>query len=225
MTKDNHRIFLIRHGETDWNREFRYQGSSDIPLNKDGISQARRVGIRLSGISPTLVLTSPLLRARKTAEEIVEQGDWDAPIETRDSLREISFGIWEGLTIPEIKKLDGETFDRWKAAPFSCAPQGGEMFAEIMERSVTLKEELSSRPAGESTFIVGHGGVLRALAAVLLGFDDIDLMWRMRFDNCSISIIDIWPKSKWRSSMLLTNDTHHLRIESEEVIASLAFPE
>ena len=224
MNRDNHRVFLIRHGETDWNRQFRYQGSSDIPLNEDGLEQARRVGVRLSSVTPAAVLTSPLLRASRTAEIIAEQNGAELRIEELDELREISFGIWEGLTIPEIKKLDGETFERWKSAPFTCAPEGGEMFAEIMERSKSLKADICARPAGEDTFIVAHGGVLRALAAVLLGFKDIDLMWRMRFDNCSVSIIDLWPKWEGRSSMLLTNDTHHLRMEGDDEIASLIFP-
>ena len=224
MKRDSHRIFLIRHGETDWNREFRYQGSSDIPLNDEGLEQARRVGVRLSRITPALLLTSPLQRAGRTAGIIAEQNNAGIKIEERSELREMSFGIWEGLTIPEIRKMDGETFERWRSAPFTCAPEGGEMFAEIMERSSALKAEISALPPGEDTFVVAHGGVLRALAAVLLGFDDIDLMWRMRFDNCSVSIIDIWQKWGGRSSMLLTNDTHHLRMEGDDEIASLVFP-
>ncbi len=222
VASDSHRFFLIRHGETDWNREFRYQGSSDIALNDDGLEQARRVAVRLAQIVPARVFASPLMRASRTAEIIVSHNRGDAKVELLPELREISFGSWEGLTIPEIRELDAETFDKWRLAPFSCVPEGGERFDEIMARARGLAANLveGGRP-GEATFIVAHGGVLRALIAAMLHFDGIDLLWRMRFDNCSITVIDVWGT---RPSLLLTNDTHHLRAEDDERIASLVFP-
>ena len=222
VTEENHRYFLIRHGETDWNREFRYQGSSDIALNDDGLEQARRLAVRLSPIAPSRVFASPLMRASRTAEIVMEHNERTAKVELLPELREISFGSWEGLTVPEIRELDAETFDRWRLAPFSCTPRGGETFEEIMKRARALAEALSagSQPGG-ATFIVAHGGVLRALIAAMMHFDDIDLLWRMRFDNCSVTVIDIWGT---RPSLLLTNDTHHLRVPGDEEIASLVFP-
>jgi alpha-ribazole phosphatase/probable phosphoglycerate mutase len=219
--RGSHRIFLVRHGETEWNREFRYQGISDIPLNDTGLEQARRLGLRLSSITPDRVLASPLSRAHSTAEVIMKHNGADTDIVIRDELRELSFGIWEGLTIPEIKEIDGDTFSKWREAPFSSVPKNGESFSEVFGRSKPFAEELivTGLP-GEDTFIVAHGGVLRAIASALLGFENIDLFWRMRFDNCSITVIDIWEA---RPSLLLSNDTHHLRL-SDEAIASLVFP-
>jgi alpha-ribazole phosphatase/probable phosphoglycerate mutase len=221
--RESSRFFLIRHGETDWNRNFRYQGSSDVPLNDNGLEQARRLGVRFSRVAPDRVFASPLSRARRTAEVIMEHNPADLAIESRDELREISFGIWEGLSIPEIKEIDGETFATWRAAPFSCAPEGGETFAEIFERSKLFSEELTKSSApGENTFIVAHGGVLRAVMAAMMGFGDIDILWKMRFDNCSITIIDIW---RGRPSLLLSNDTHHIRLDNDDQIVSLSFPD
>ena len=152
----------------------------------------------------------------------MEHSKSTAKVELLPELREISFGSWEGLTISEIRELDAETFDKWRLAPFSCTPQGGETFEEIMKRACELAEELSaSGGPGDSTFVVAHGGVLRALIAAMMHFDDIDLLWRMRFDNCSVTVIDIWGT---RPSLLLTNDTHHLRVSGDERIASLVFP-
>jgi alpha-ribazole phosphatase/probable phosphoglycerate mutase len=220
--RDSHRIFLIRHGETDWNKVFKYQGITDVPLNEDGLEQARRLGVRLSCVAPDRVLASPLLRARRTAEVIMENNPSDVEIEDRAELREISFGIWEGLTVSEIKKIDGATYTKWHKAPLSCAPKGGEVFSEIFERSrLFVKELVGEDSPGRNTFIVAHGGVLRAVASSLMHFNDIDLFWRMRFDNCSITVIDIWGKVP---SMLLSNDTHHLRIGDDTTIASLIFP-
>jgi len=222
LTNDSHRYFIIRHGETDWNKEFRYQGNSDIELNEDGALQARRVAVRLSRIMPARVLSSPLKRAARTAQIIAEHSEFPVEIELAPELREISFGCWEGLTIPEIKKLDGETFARWRSAPFSCAPSGGEEIGEVRARVEALTARLvpEGKP-GEATFIVAHGGVLRALIAAMMLFPDLDLLWRLRFDNCSVTVIDIWGT---RPSLLLTNDTHHLRSRDDEAAMSLVFP-
>lgn len=222
LIRDSHRYFLIRHGETDWNKEFRYQGSTDSALNDEGLEQARRVAVRLSSVEPARVCSSPLMRASRTAQVIMEHNEGTAEIELLPDLKEISFGCWEGLSIPEIQELDGAMFEQWRRAPFSCTPSGGESFSEIMARTKNAAEILAegSEPGG-ATFVVAHGGLLRALIAVMLRFDDIDILWKMRFDNCSVTVIDVWGT---RPSLLLTNDTHHLRVSGDELIASLVFP-
>jgi alpha-ribazole phosphatase/probable phosphoglycerate mutase len=220
--RESHRIFLIRHGETDWNKTARYQGVSDVPLNDEGLEQARRLGVRLSRVEPDRVLASPLSRAARTAEIIMELSASDTVIETRAELKEISFGLWEGLTFSEIREIDGETYEKWRLAPFSCAPEGGDDYNDIFERSKLFASCLTGEGSpGQNTFVVAHGGVLRAILAALLEFSDMDLLWKARFDNCSITIIDMWGK---RPSLLLSNDTWHLRIDSDEAIASMLFP-
>ena len=217
-----HRFFFIRHGETNWNREFKYQGSSDIELSGDGVEQARRTGLRLSRIVPSRVCSSPLKRARRTAEIIMENNSGAAVIDLCDDLREISFGSWEGLTVPEIKERDAETFEAWRRAPFSAVPEGGESFAEVAERarrSAKIMKEAGS--PGGVTFVVAHGAVLRALVAAFMDIGDMNLLWRARFDNCSISVLDMWGA---RPLLLLSNDTHHIRLKDEE-IRLLSFPE
>jgi alpha-ribazole phosphatase len=220
--RESHRIFLLRHGETDWNRSSRYQGISDVPLNDIGLEQARRLGVRLSRIPPDRVLASPLSRAARTAEIIMKHNALPACIETRKELQEISFGIWEGLCMREIKEIDGKTFEKWRHAPFSCVPEGGDDYEEIFRRSAAFVSSLIGEGSrGQNTFVVAHGGILRAITAALLGFADIDLLWKMRMDNCSITIVDIWGK---RPSLLLSNDTWHMRLDGDEEIASLVFP-
>jgi alpha-ribazole phosphatase/probable phosphoglycerate mutase len=216
-----HRIFLIRHGETDWNREFRYQGMSDTELNEEGLKQARLAGIRLAEIVPARVYSSPLLRARRTAEMIMERNRGDAEIKLCGDIREVSFGKWESLSVSEVRERYPDTFAAWRAEPFSVTPEGGEPFAEVRLRAraaaVLIKSE--GRP-GEAAFVISHGGVLRALIAAMMDIDDFNLMWRMRFDNCSISVIDMWRS---HPSMLFSNDTHHVRLEENE-IPRMSFP-
>jgi broad specificity phosphatase PhoE len=210
-----HRIFLIRHGETDWNRVFRYQGVSDIELNETGLEQARLTGIRLAEIVPARVCSSPLLRARRTAEIIMEHNRGDAGVEPCGDLREVSFGKWEGLSFSEVKERYPDTLSAWRAEPFSVTPDDGEPFAEVESRARAAADLIKSAGCpGDVTFVISHGGVLRVLIAAMMGIDDYNVMWRMRFDNCSISVLDMWQSYP---SLLLLNDTHHIRLKEDEI--------
>ena len=216
-----HRIFLIRHGETDWNRVFRYQGASDVELNETGLEQARLAGIRLAEIVPSRVCSSPLLRARRTAEIIMERSRGDVEIELCRDLREISFGKWEGLSMSEVEERYPDTLAAWRAEPFSVTPEDGESFAEVRSRARAAAGLIKSAGrSGDATFVVTHGGVLRFLIAAMMGIDDLSVTWRMRFDNCSISVLDMWQS---HPSLLLSNDTHHIRLKEDE-ISRLSFP-
>jgi alpha-ribazole phosphatase/probable phosphoglycerate mutase len=216
------RIFFVRHGETDWNRTFKYQGSTDIALNENGLSQARKAGLRLSRIAPDRVFSSPLLRAYGTAETIMEASAGNAPIEVMDDLREISFGEWEGLTYSEITARHASDYKAWRDAPFSSAPTGGESFESVRLRSARAAEAVKNAASpGAAILIVAHGVVLRTLIAALTGMGDLNLMWRARFDNCSVSALDLWDG---RRSLVFLNDTCHLRLEDEK-IGILSFPE
>jgi broad specificity phosphatase PhoE len=220
--ESGHRFFLIRHGETNWNRSFRYQGSSDTELSETGREQAHRLGVRLRTTIPERVVSSPLSRAYETARIIMEHNDSSVDIEKNHDIREISFGIWEGLTPSEVKEIDGEKLARWRAAPFAVMPSGGEALEEVMGRaSRAARYLIESGGPGEVTFIIAHGGSLRALLAVMMKFDDINITWRMRMDNCSITAVDIWES---RPSLYTLNDTHHCRALGEESAAALSLP-
>ena len=222
MPNAPHRFFFVRHGVTDWNREFRYQGRSDVDLNDDGVEQARRTGLRLSRIVPSRVYASPLKRARRTAEVIMENNSGDTAIELCGDLKEISFGLWEGMTAPEIKARYPETLEAWRKAPFTAVPEDGEPFAEVALRSSRVAESLKEAGnPGDVTFVIAHGAVMRALIAAVMNIEEIDLFWRVRFDNCSISALDMWGA---RPSLLFSNDTYHLRLADDE-IKLLTFPE
>lgn len=218
---ENHRIFLMRHGETEWNRNFRYQGCSDVPLSEVGEGQARRLAVRMSRIVPVRVYASPLSRAYRTAEILMEGNRSDVAIEPCEDLREISFGFWEGKTVDEVQALDGETLDRWRSVPFSATPRGGESMASIMTRSDRMADRVRREGrAGDVTFVVAHGAILRSFLGALLCIDDLNVLWRMRMDNCSVTVVDLWGS---RPSLLTLNDTHHLRVVDDGVVASLDF--
>jgi alpha-ribazole phosphatase/probable phosphoglycerate mutase len=100
-------------------------------------------------------------------------------------------------------------------------PRDGEAIDDVTARSSRVAEDIvESGLPGNSTFVVAHGALLRALLAALMKAEDINLMWKMRLDNCSITVIDIWGR---RPSLYVLNDTHHCRVGSDEAIAMLSF--
>jgi alpha-ribazole phosphatase/probable phosphoglycerate mutase len=163
-----------------------------------------------------------MLRAYGTAEAIMEAGAGDAPIEVMDDLREISFGKWEGLAYSEIIERFALDYKAWRETPFSSAPTGGESFESVRTRSARVAEAVKDAAVpGAEILVVAHGVVLRTLVASLMDADDLRLLWRIRFDNCSVSAIDLWSG---RPSLVFLNDTHHLRLNDEK-IGFLSFPE
>lgn len=211
------KIILVRHGITAWNQETRFQGSSDIPLSREGEQQSLRTGQRLATWNPDAIWTSPLCRAKKTAELIAEAGEMGKEPEAHEELREMSFGCWEGLTMAEIKGRYPGAFERWREGPFDNIPEGGESALSIEERSGRMAQKLLDSPLTR-ILVVAHGGTLRSLLAALLCVTTPDLMWKMRMENCSLSAIGVM---RTRISLLYLNDTHHLRVKKEELSASL----
>ncbi len=166
-------LYLIRHGETDWNRTGRFQGQSDVPMNATGIGQAHRIGRRLSQlVTPQRaneldVVSSPLLRARQTADVVCQALGLDiGALRISDTLAELSFGEWEGLTTEEIKLAYPEHRRARKRDRWNVSAPGGESFGErIPELGLFLAN--IDRP----TVLVCHAGVIR-ICLYLLGAVD-----------------------------------------------------
>lgn len=172
------RLFVIRHGETDWNAEKRYQGQADIPLNDKGRKQAKRNGLTLKAVLLPKGLTatkrkaalktldfvaSPLARARETMEIVRAALDLrPEAYRIDDNLKELSYGHWEGLLQSDLPSLDPAGVVERSKDPFHWRPRGGESYADLLERSRTWLATVD-RPA----VVVAHGGTLRTLQGVL----------------------------------------------------------
>lgn len=158
-------ICLVRHGETTWNREGRWQGHADPDLTGVGREQARRLAEILAAEHVphpwTRVYTSDLLRARATASGIAEALGLRLAVDAR--LRELDVGHWSGLTRAEIAALDETTLRAFESGEPDVRPGGGETRIEIRERSHAFVCELAQRHAGERVLVVTHLGVIRAL--------------------------------------------------------------
>ena len=164
MLRSGVRLYYVRHGETDWNRDQRYQGQRDIPLNATGRSQAVRNGRALAetlGKDAAVIdyVASPLLRARETMELMrAELGLPPRGYRTDDRLREIHYGHWEGELWKDLSTTDPQGFAEREADKWGWQPRGGESYA-IMSQRVALWLAEVSRDA----VVVSHGGVSRAL--------------------------------------------------------------
>ena len=164
-------LYLIRHGETDWNRDRRYQGQRDIPLNEKGRAQARRNGEALRALLPGIAkaefIASPLGRARETMET-VRASLGLAPKEyfLDDRLRELNSGHWEGRLQADLPKLDPEGLAERALDPFHWRPEGGESYADLLVRVIDWLGSID-----RDTVAASHGGVSRCLRAHVLGLD------------------------------------------------------
>ena len=156
-------IILVRHGETAWNRELRFQGHVDIPLNDAGHEQARRVGLRLAGERADHAFSSDLMRAQQTAAPAAQQLGLD--VVTQAGLREQHFGVVEGLRGEEIRELHPRAWEDWLEFREDHAMPGGESAQQFHARVIGALGTIVAAHAGTTLLVVTHGGVL-------------DMVWR-----------------------------------------------
>ncbi len=158
-------IFLVRHGETEWNRIGRYQGWSDSPLTAEGVAQARAIGARLrdtSGVADAAIVASPLGRAYRTASLIAEEMGRSAPVIADERLREISLGSWDGIDRRELRQRLGAEYRRFE---WYFRSPDGESYEVFAGRISSWLAEI-----GERTVIaVAHGIVTRVLRGLYAG--------------------------------------------------------
>lgn len=159
-------IVLVRHGETDWNRERRFQGHADVPLNDEGRRQARELADRLADETYAAAYSSPLRRAIETAQILASQLRFE--VEPRDGLKEVDVGSWSGLTTTEVESRFPEGFRRW-SRDWSGGWTDGETYDELGRRVVADLLAIAKRHPSERVLAVTHGGAIRAVLAAIAG--------------------------------------------------------
>jgi probable phosphoglycerate mutase len=212
------RLLLVRHGVTTWNREGRFQGHLDPPLDPLGVLEARALAERLvrEEQGPLLLASSPLRRAAATAAVIADAlaGDGVAGEVLLDpGLMEIGQGEWEGRTHAELAAEDAERYRAWASSGGMAQPPGAEPLASAAERATAAVRALVGSLDGEggsaSLCCVSHGGILRLVAARLTGMPEHEAL-EMDVDNASLSVLEradgAWRIERW-------NDTAHLSPE------------
>ena len=180
------KIYLVRHGETDWNQAGLLQGQTDIALNAQGLEQAREAAERLKEVPFEIAFCSPLIRAKCTAETII--GDRKITLTTDERLRELNFGPWEGVDIRTIKDATSQPFTN----PGSyIPPEGAESFAQLYARSGEFVEQVLLPLEGtyDTVLVVAHGGVNRSILNPVLQIPVSDF-WRIHMGNCATAVLE-----------------------------------
>jgi broad specificity phosphatase PhoE len=160
-------LCLVRHGQTDWNLEGRYQGQSDIPLNETGRSQARTLAGRLKGCLFSAIYSSDLERAKETADTI--SAVLEMPVTTDTRLREIHQGEWEGQFVNIIRNHYAELWKQRTTDPASIRPPGGETVREVAERVYGALDDIDRIHPTGSVLIVSHGLALATVVCKVRG--------------------------------------------------------
>lgn len=199
------RVYLVRHGETEWNAQMRFQGQTDVPLSSGGVAQAKLLASRLANEEIQAFYASDLLRARETAEILA--GPHRMEVQFFPELRELNFGAWEGMTSKEIQEAFTGEITAWWNNPLNTRIPGGETLAEMVERNIIAIKRIVEINNGKKVVVVSHGGSIRSIIASVLGMD-INKYWRLRLDNACLNIIDF---PEWEKGILmLFNDCSHL---------------
>lgn len=163
------KLYLIRHGQTDWNLSHRIQGKQDIPLNEAGKRQARFLAKGMENRPVGSVFSSRLSRARETAGFLAESQK--APLFIVDGLEEISYGKWEGMTLLEIQRYFPERFAQWWKDPVNGAPPDGESQMDVLRRTAAAMEAIQKHMAAggaQAAAVVSHGASIHCMLAWLL---------------------------------------------------------
>jgi broad specificity phosphatase PhoE len=197
------RLLLIRHGESEIRYKGRYIGKTDATLSEDGEKQAAALAAPLADFKDIVYLSSPLCRARRTAELAITQ---NITIEYDEDIREIDFGLWEGLTFAEIASGWPADVAKWAGMGEDFTFPGGERTSAFRRRVARAAERIIACPA-ETTAVFSHGGVIRFLICHFLGLPQ-NAYLSFETGQASLSEISIF---EGRGVLIRLNDRHHLR--------------
>ena len=181
------RLLLLRHGETAWNRERRYQGWTDTPLSPEGLVQAEAAARELKEHTFAAVYSSPLRRALDTAVAIAAPHGLE--VATDAAFKELGHGEWEGLTLDEARARDGALHDGWAKTPHLVSPPGGESLAKARERVLAGLDRLRAGHADDTVCLVTHGVTVRILILEALGLP-LERIWSLHSAPTGISELE-----------------------------------
>lgn len=185
------RLLLVRHGETEWNRQGRFQGQIDIPLNDNGRLQAQKAGEFLQPVELDFAVSSSMQRPKETAE-IILQHHKSVKLELQDGLREISHGLWEGKFEKEIEQEYPGELERWRTMPAFVQMPEGENLQQVCSRSVATWQSIVQTALEnqlKTGLIVAHDATNKTLLCHILGLSE-ENFWNFRQGNGAISVID-----------------------------------
>lgn len=199
------KLYIARHGETDWNLQGRTQGIKDSELTELGLQQADLLAGRLIDENIEVIYSSCLSRAKSTASIISNRVN--VPYFCNEDLNEINYGRWEGLTSQEIKGLYPNELKKWRNEPHNaCIPEGEKLLA-VQERIVNFFERLINNSFHANILVVSHSTIIKLLLLHILGME-LCSYYRLKQQNCSLNIISF---ENYGPVLLKYNDQCHLK--------------
>lgn len=193
------RWIFVRHGQTEQNRQRMYLGHSDVPLNEQGMAEAKSLVERLKkmAVQPAAIYMSDLLRCVQTAKPLCDE--WDLAASAVPALRELSFGDWELLTYDQLMQTDRERATGWYDDPFSYSPPNGESLLQLGQRvDEWLHRVKAARNGGEqeTLIFVTHGGVIRWFQAAWMESDP-SRYWQVEGTGHGEVLVAVWNGRHW----------------------------
>lgn len=201
------KLYIVRHGQTQWNVERRMQGCKNSPLTELGIENAKMLGERLKDINFDMVYTSPLGRTLQTVESIFQGRT--CPLEKRDELKEMYFGNWEGMKFEEVQKVSPEQYDNfWNHPENYKVVNNGETFEDVRLRVGHFLDYVQSHKDYENVLIITHTCIIKTIYSIVYGHD-VSQFWSdpVLHDTC-LSIIDT---SSGSMKFILEADMSHIK--------------
>ncbi|MEO1400202.1 MAG: histidine phosphatase family protein [Cyanobacteria bacterium J06635_1] len=206
------RLLLVRHGETDWNRDKRFQGQIDVPLNDNGRHQASQAAEFLKTVPIQAAVSSSMLRPKETAEKILKYHP-EVSLEVTEGLWEISHGLWEGKFEHEIEASYPGMLAQWQSAPETVQMPEGENLQQVWDRAVVTWDKIVADYSGHDTpqtiLVSAHDAINKAILCYVTGLAP-EAFWQFKQGNGAVSVID-YPDGAGSSPMLSAgNLTTHL---------------
>jgi probable phosphoglycerate mutase len=200
------RIILVRHGETKWNIEGRYQGQEDTELSERGLEQGRKLAEGLRQVAIDRCISSPLQRSYMTAKFCADLHG--LPVATDRRLEEINHGAWEGQLADEIQAQYPVEFAQWHSTPevVKMPGQGGEALEDVRRRARAAFDEYAQKYDGETVLVAAHDAVNKVIICDLMGCA-MSHFWQVKQDNTCINVME-YRDGIWR--LVLLNSTNHM---------------
>lgn len=200
------KIYITRHGETEWNKELRMQGWKNSNLTEKGIEDAKSLGNHLKNIDFDLIYSSPLKRALDTAKYI--RGMKNTKIVINENFKEMNFGLWEGMNEEELTKQYPKEYETFIQKPQLFKPFGGETFTELVNRiEKGLYDVIDNNSNTDNILIVAHAVVIKAIMKIVKGYG-IEKLWSLPFiRGTSITVLEVENRN---IKILLEGDTSHV---------------
>ena len=186
-------IYLIRHGQTEYNDKSIFRGQLDIPLNSYGISQAESIGKALEAVDFDAIYTSPLIRAKKTAEIISKYQSKKKNINIENDFTDLNYGAWQAKSHEEVKNNYSQLYYEWGTRPYNIQIPGGESLYEAQKRSFNGLKKIINNNSGKIICIVSHRVINKLLISKILGIPKTGF-WKIRQDTGCINIIEYKDK-------------------------------